>query len=212
MAYSFTTDEKYFGFFSSKASAYPDAPASLNYSFVIAANSAAQGLLKPVNFFADTDVYAMGTLSAGTYSVSASNAFWFFGTGYSNFVSPVVSVYNSFGQVVAGGVFSSTSFNVTSAGDYFIGVIGSTFSQSQYSVNYSFTPPLNSSANSGTLAISGSFIAGTQVSLTGTFIDANGLSGANSQGGYVYGWYTSLDNLNWTKVGSGATYTIGLAD
>ena len=174
MAYSFTYDEKYYGFFSSNASAYPDAPFSLNNTFVIAANSAAQGLSKPINFLADTDVYSMGTLSAGTYSISASNAYWFFGTDYSNFVSPTVSVYNSLGQVIAGGFSSSTSFDVSSVGDYFIGVTGSTFSQSQYSVNYLFTPPVNSPVNSGTLAISGSFSVGTQLILTGAFSDANG--------------------------------------
>ena len=212
MAYTLTYDEKYYGFFSSTASAYPDAPNSLATSFVIAPNSNASGLLTAKNNVADTDVYAMGTLAKGTYSVDASNAYWFFGTGYSNYVSPVVTVYNSSGGVVAGGYYSSTSFTVTSVGNYFIGVTGSTYYSSQYSVSYTYTAPINYVANSGSLSINGTLALANQLSLSGIFTDENGLSIANTTSGYYYGWYTSSDNINWTKVGSGSAYLIGAAD
>jgi len=212
MAYTLTYDEKYYGFFSSTASAYPDAPNSLATSFVIAPNSNASGLLTAKNNVADNDVYAMGTLAKGSYSVDASNAYWFFGTGYSNYVSPVVTVYNSSGGVVAGGYYSSTSFTVTSVGNYFIGVTGSTYYSSQYSVSYTYTAPTNYVANSGSLSISGTLALANQLSLSGIFTDGNGLSVANTTSGYSYGWYTSTDNINWTKVGSGSTYLIGAAD
>ena len=212
MAYTLTYDEKYYGFFSSTASAYPDAPNSLATSFVIAPNSNASGLLTAKNNVADNDVYAMGTLAKGSYSVDASNAYWFFGTGYSNYVSPVVTVYNSSGGVVAGGYYSTTSFTVTSVGNYFIGVTGSTYYSSQYSVSYTYTAPTNYVANSGSLSISGTLALANQLSLSGIFTDGNGLSIANTTSGYSYGWYTSTDNINWTKVGSGSTYLIGAAD
>ena len=214
MAYTITYDEKYFGFPSSSAAAYPDAPNSIGTSFQIAEGiyNAANGLLTARNFLADADYYSMGPLAKGSYSVNASNGYWFAGAGYSSYVDPVITIYNSLGAFVAGGFSSSVAFTVTSANTYYISVIGSAFSSSQYGVYYTYAAPVNSPAVNGTLSISGTLNPGNVLSLTGIFSDANGLTIANAANAYTYSWYTSPDNLNWTKVGSSATYLVGGSD
>jgi Ca2+-binding RTX toxin-like protein len=202
MAYISTYDEKYTGFYSSYASAYIDAPASTSTNFAIAEGVfySAYGLLGTDGYYADTDTYSMGSLNPGTYSVSASNGYWFFGSGYSNYVNPKVTVYNGSGNYIAGGSLSSASFSVTATDTYYIAVTGSNYWSSQYSVYYTYTPPANYAASSGTLAIEGSLTYGSTLSLTGSWSDKNGLSTANSTAGYAYSWYTSSDKITWTPV------------
>jgi hypothetical protein len=214
MAYTSTYDEKSTGFFSLNASYYLDAAPNLNTSFYIAAGSfnSAYGLLGTSGYFADTDVYRMGTLAAGTYSVSASSSYWFYGVGYASYITPTVGVYNSSGALISGGGVTSTSFTVSSSGDYYIGVTGVTYSSSQYSVSYTYTPPINYPANSGTLAIVGTLATGNALSISGNFTDANGLNIANATAGYVYTWYISADNSNWTAVSTSASYQIQAQD
>jgi Ca2+-binding RTX toxin-like protein len=205
MAYLTTFDEKSTGFYSSNPSAYTDAPATLGTNFYIAPDiyNSAYGLLgvnASYGWYADTDVYSMGSLNIGRYSVSASKGYWFYGAGYSDYVTPTVSVYNSAGNLVAGGSSSTTSFSVTASNTYYIAITGSNYSPSQYSLSYTYTPFTNYTANSGSLAITGNLIEGGTLNLAGTWSDANGLAIANSSGGYTYGWYTSSDNINWTQV------------
>ena len=214
MAYTITYDEKYFGSSSLNAAAYPDAPNSIGTSFQIAEGiyNAANGLLTARNFLADADYYSMGTLAKGNYAVNASNGYWFAGAGYSNYVDPVVTVYNSLGGLVAGGYASSIAFTVTSVNTYYIAVAGSAFLSSQYGVFYTYTAPVNNPASNGTLSIAGTLNPGNVLSLAGIFSDANGLTIANAANAYTYSWYVSLDNLTWTKVGNSATYLIGASD
>ena len=214
MAYTITYDEKYFGSSSLNAAAYPDAPNSIGTSFQIAEGiyNAANGLLTARNFLADADYYSMGTLAKGNYAVNASNGYWFAGAGYSNYVDPVVTVYNSLGGLVAGGYASSIAFTVTSVNTYYIAVAGSAFLSSQYGVFYNYTAPVNNPASNGTLSIAGTLNPGNVLSLAGIFSDANGLTIANAANAYTYSWYASLDNLTWTKVGNSATYLIGASD
>ena len=205
MAFLTTVDEKSTGFYSTNPSAYTDAPAALETNFYIAPGiyNSAYGLLgvnASYGWYADTDVYSMGSLNIGSYSVSASTGYWFYGAGYSNYVTPTVSVYNTAGNLVAGGSSSNTSFSVTASNTYYIAITGSNYSPSQYSLSYTYTPFTNYPANSGSLAITGNLIEGGTLSLAGTWSDANGLTNANSSGGYTYGWYTSSDNINWTRV------------
>jgi methionine-rich copper-binding protein CopC len=209
-----TYDEKATGFYSYSASNYTDAPGNLYSSFYVAAGlvNTASGLLTASRYTADTDIYSLGTLSAGTYTVNASNSNWFYGSGYSNYVSPTVTIYNSIGQVVTGGYFSTATFMVTSNSSYYVEIKGSPYSSSQYEFYYTFTPPTNYSANSGSLAISGNPVVGSVLSLSGQFSDLNGLAIANATNGYSYKWYSSADGVNWLLVGSSSSYTIKATD
>lgn len=214
MAYSFTRDEKATGFSSIYASNYTDAPDYLSNSFYVAAGlwNKASGLLTASWYGADKDVYSLGTLGAGTYSVTASNSYWFYGSGYSNYVNPTVTIYNSAGQVVTGGFTSTAVFTVNSNSNYYVEIKGSAWASSQYEFYYTFTPPTNYPANSGSLAISGTPVVGSVLSLSGTFSDLNGLTIAKATNGYGYTWYASGNGINWAPVGYSSTYQVKAAD
>ena len=175
LSYSVTYDEKATGFFSSNASAYADAPFSLSTPYTLAQAISAYGLLTPTGYVADSDAYTMGILLNGTYSVSASNSYWFFGTGYSSYITPSVAIYNSVGTSVASNSFGGVSFNVTTPGTYYAVVSGSTYQPSQYALSYSYTQPQNYVATSS-LTISGNASAGNVVSVIGSYYDLNGTS------------------------------------
>ena len=135
MAYIVTNDEKQSGYYSSNSTDYSDAPANMNSSFTLAEGlyNAAHGLLGNYGNSADTDVYSMGNLFAGSYSVKASVGFWFYGTGYASYITPQVAIYNSKGVLVSGsGYLSNATFTITSPDTYYVAVTGVTYQASQY--------------------------------------------------------------------------------
>ncbi len=202
MSYSVTYDEKATGFFSSNASAYADAPFSLSTPYTLAQATTAYGLLTATGYVADSDAYTMGILLNGTYSVSASNAYWFFGTGYSSFSTPSIAIYNSVGTSVASNSFGGVSFNVTTPGTYYAVVSGATYQSSQYALSYSYTQPQNYVATSN-LTISGNASSGNVVSVIGSYYDANGTSTSTP----ITTWFVDLQ-----VVATGSSYTIRSAD
>ena len=201
MSYSVTYDEKATGFFSSYASAYTDAPFSLSTPYTLAQATPAYGLLTATGYVADSDAYTMGILLNGTYSVSASNAYWFFGTGYSSFSTPSIAIYNSVGTSVASSSYA-VSFNVTTPGTYYAVVSGSTYQSSQYALSYSYTQPQNYVATSN-LTISGNASSGNVVSVIGNYYDSNGTSTSTP----ITTWFVDLQ-----VVATGSSYTIRSAD
>ena len=178
MSYSLTNDEKATGFFSSNASAYADAPFSLSTTYTLARATPAYGLLTATGYSADSDAYTMGILQDGTYAVSASSAYWFYGTGYSSYTTPVIGIYNSGGTLVASNDFGGVSFSVSVPGTYYAVVFGVTYQSSQYELSYTYTPPPNYPATSN-LTIVGSPSSGNVVSVAGNYSDANGISTSN---------------------------------
>ena len=116
MAYIFTPDKQDKGVFSFNTLNDQDSPALRNSAFYIADRilNDAKGLLTSTDFSADTDDYYRASLSADSYSVSVSSGFYFFGSGYSNFITPQIIIYDSFGKAIAGSAFSSrATFNLT---------------------------------------------------------------------------------------------------
>ncbi len=150
MAYIVTNDEKQSGYYSSNSTDYSDAPANMNSSFTLAEGlyNAAHGLLGNYGNSADTDVYSMGNLFAGSYSVKASVGFWFYGTGYASYITPQVAIYNSKGVLVSGsGYLSNATFTITSPDTYYVAVTGVTYQASQYDLEYTYTKPINTTAD-----------------------------------------------------------------
>ena len=202
MSYSVTNDEKATGGFSSIASAYADAPSSFATTYTLAQTIPAYGLFTATGSAADSDAYTMGILLNGTYSVLASNASWFLGTGYSSIVSPSIGIYNSLGNLVASNSVGSVSFSVSTPGTYYAVVSGATDQSSQYALSYTYTPPANDAATSN-LTIVGNPSSGNVVSVVGNFSDANGTS-------------TSIPAITWLVdaevVATENSYTIQSAD
>ena len=202
MAYVLTFDEKQTGYYSIYASAYSDAPASIGTKFTLAKGITAYGLLSNTGFIADLDAYSMGLLYGGTYSVSASNANWFFGTGYSWFVTPAVNIYNSVGAWVAGGANGNAAFIVSVPGTYYAVVTGNTLSSSQYSLTYDRQIPIEYPA-SGSVYITGAPAVGSTLGVTYSVFDANGTLTSSA----LYSWFVGS-----TLVSTAPTYNIQQAD
>lgn len=212
MSYSSTYDEKATGFYSSYASDYSDAPYSTGTIFKLAEGSlkAAYGLLSANGGVADYDSYSMGTLSAGTYTVTAASSFWFYGSDYASYITPSVYIYDSQGNNInANGYSYSKTFTVTSSSTYYATVFGVGYQASQYQLSYSYTAPVNHLASAGTVSIFGTAASGSILSIAGTWSDADGLSSANSSiSGYSYSWMTSVDGSSWTTVSTANTYRL----
>ncbi len=220
MAYTSTVDERYIGLFISKRAGEYDASGSFGNGYQIGQYQTAYGSLVLLGYRADFDLYALGTLNSGTINVSASSSTWDSfstldgdGIGWS-FITPTIYLYNSSGQQVASGFGSlSYSYNYLSAGNFYVGVEGSTYASSQYALSYSYSAPFNYAPTNSTLAIIGTGALGSSLTVSGGWIDSNGLNVANTVTGYSYSWYTSGDNsTNWILVGTGSTYVVKETD
>ena len=120
-----------------------DAPANLNYSFLLAEDIAGYGFLTDQYILGDKDVYSLGSLSSGYYSVDVDNYTWDYSEiGYGS-VSKF-EVLDSLGAIVATSysVYSDINFTVNSAETYYVKITGSTYSTRQYKVEYSKTGEL----------------------------------------------------------------------
>ena len=104
MAYSSTTDERYLSGYISYSASTNDASDSIYSGYgIIAANSLAYGELSQsyASYLGrDTDIYSMGVLDAGTYSVDVDDYSWDFLNFDYGSVSQF-SVLNSYGGTVA---------------------------------------------------------------------------------------------------------------
>ena len=79
MSYYVTYDERYFGSGLSGVAGSRDAPGNANTSFTLAPNNVGYGALIPTTYYqADTDVYDLGFLDAGTYELDVDGNNWDF--------------------------------------------------------------------------------------------------------------------------------------
>ena len=223
MAYTTSVDERYIGGVSQQKAGLYDAAFNLGTSYILGQYSTAYGALVLTSSGRDLDAYALGTLNAGSITVNATSTTWdatstlWGSAAYWMYFRPTVYIYDAAGQVIASGYGSATyQINYASAGNFYIGVEGSSSGSSQYAVSYTYQAPIDYAPTIGTLAINGTLLDGSLVTLTGNFNDVNGTSLANTSGGYSYRWYTCADNssslANWTLVSTNSTYTLKSAD
>lgn len=145
MAYISTVDERYGGGFLQYDADDLDAPSTLNSTYVLAENDVGYGNLSDMYISADRDVYSLGILSTGYYTVDVDEYRW----DLSEFGFGSVSefrVLDSFGFVVdrSFSTYSDITFVVTSPETYYVEIIGgSSFSEEQYSVVYDKVGELN---------------------------------------------------------------------
>ena len=181
MAYSSTYDERYYGTYVSSAAGYRDASSYLNSTYVLAEGSVGYGNLTPLSYTGDTDVYSLGVLSAGYYSVDVDANTW----DYSSYDYGGVSsfqVLNSYGTIVATSfsTYSDIEFTVSSSDTYYVRIVGNFYDDQQYSVTYNFVGEIsvaNSAAVWGSSAsYDGSLISGETLDASVSYSDANGNS------------------------------------
>lgn len=223
MPYSNTVDERYIGTYIARSAGYYDASTSFSNGYVIGQYQTAYGALVVSGFSRDLDAYGIGQFNSGTVTVRASSYTWdtvsnYYGSSAGWWtVTPNVYIYNTAGQQVASGVgTASYKINYLQNGNFYVGVEGSSISSSQYSLSYTYTPATNYAPTNGTLSISGSIYAGSELTVTGNFNDSNGTSIANLNNGYTYYWYVSPDNTangsNWVLSGTGSNYVVKSTD
>jgi cyclophilin family peptidyl-prolyl cis-trans isomerase len=172
MAWSATDDERTTG---------QDAPFSFSTAFGLAEGEAqaAFGLLVPsASGDADGDLYALGTLLRGTYFIRALASDWYTGAGSFGVISPLVALYVSTSTAPVrtgdGGIaFLLNEPGLIEQGSYYVGVIGSGTTASQYRLEYEWLRP---QAGLGQLAVAGDPVVGNTLSPQGWLVEPDGAS------------------------------------
>lgn len=147
MAFLTTIDERYGGGFLGLGADDLDASNLLNSTFLLAEGIAGYGNLTDQYLTADQDVYSLGVLSTGRYTIDVDDFTWDFSSTNFGFVSRF-ELLDANGFVIAAShsSFSDIDFSITSPGTFYVKVIGSSFGEQQYRVSYSRIGDLNTPA------------------------------------------------------------------
>jgi len=102
MPYTTTVDERFGGTFLSAPAGFRDAPGIINLSYYLAPGTIfkAYGTSVPYLNVADIDVYSLGVLPSGIYSVKASGNNWDLTNSVFGFSNPIVEVFDAQGLSV----------------------------------------------------------------------------------------------------------------
>ena len=195
-----------------------DAPSNLNNYYVLAQDMPGFGNLTDDYVLGDQDVYSLGVLSTGEYSVDVDGYTWDFSNyGYGSLSS--FQVLNSYGSIVEESYneFTDINFTVTSADTYYVKIIGSSYAEEQYSVSYSKIVELNSPTDWDLSAsYSGDLVSGETLDASIFYFDADGNSdGIVHTAWYVDGTYQGISDtfiLEDSHIGKTVSFDFGLID
>ncbi|MDG1448457.1 MAG: calcium-binding protein [Ascidiaceihabitans sp.] len=204
MPYFTTNSEK--KFFNTPAGLY-DASSSLNTTYYIAEgllNAGYGALIRPSLYTADRDVYHLGILAAGNYTLDVDGNNWDWSNSYYGYDTNIAQfgVSDSAGNWIdyTTSAVSELTFTLSSATDIYAVVVGSAFQEAEYRIFYTYDGVSNSAAIWGTSAsYTGSLISGQEIDASVTYSDADG----NSDNIVATGWY--LDGVYQT---SSETFTL----
>ena len=194
MAYARTFDERYYGGFLQYDAGTLDAPSILNEVTVLADGSTGYGFLTDAYTLGDIDIYSLGILDAGYYSVDVDGYTW----DYTEFGYGSVSkfqVLNSYGGVVDTNysTYSNIDFTVPVSSTYYVKIEGSSFGTEQYSVSYTKTGELvfsNTPAVFSNASYTGNITVGETITSSINYYDPDGYSSVTQSAGLLTGWYT----------------------
>ncbi|MDA9007184.1 hypothetical protein N9J36_06170 [Litoricola sp.] len=229
MAWSSNTDERYGGGVLAFSAGELDASNLLNEEAVLAEGVVGYGYSTDTYSTADIDVYSLGILSAGTYSLDVDSNTWdFFSL---DFGSPSeFGIYDQFGLLVANSfsTFTDVEFSVSNSSTYYAYVKGPIFGTAQYSIVYDEVVTTNSPAIFSNPTYVGTLQAGTSVTASALYIDLDGntdnivltgwfLDDGDISNGYetVLTDYTSYDgsiDLNTDWIGKTLHFNVGFFD
>lgn len=188
MSYLTSLDERYGESSFSTPADTRDAPSYLNSYYVITQDGVAYGNLTDQYLSADVDIYSLGALSTGYYSVDVDETTWDYSSANLGSVS-YFQVLDSSGAVVSTSysTFSDIQFVVTSPDTFYIKIVGSSsFSEQQYSATYTKTAELNSDAVwNSSASYTGSLMSGGEIDASVIYSDADG----NTDGVLFTAWY-----------------------
>ena len=186
MASSSNIDERYGGGFLAFSAGTLDASNVLNEDAILAEGVVGYGYSTDAYLTADIDVYSLGLLSAGTYSLDVDSNTWdIFSL---DFGSPSeFGIYDQFGLLVANSfsTFTDIEFSVSASSTYYAYVKGPIFGTAQYSIVYDEVVTTNSPAIFSNPTYIGTLQAGTAVTASALYLDLDG----NSDNIVLTGWF-----------------------
>jgi len=132
MSWSYTVDERYAGTLLSYYAGTYDAPNYLNEVYVLAPDDTGYGY----GSGGDIDIYSLGILTPGTYTLDVDSYTWDFSKF--SFSPNVFAIYDSLGNVVTSSILTSTdlTWTVASQSTYYAGIQSALYFDTQYSVTY----------------------------------------------------------------------------
>ena len=187
MAYYQTYDEATYGGVYANNAGDIDAPNAINENFVLSEGSVGYGAtISSYGYFGDTDVYSLGTLSPGNYSLDVSGYNWdYYNSVFTGNITEF-GVMDQFGYILANSYneYTDVHFSLNTSSDVYAYVIGSSYLDGEYSLVYNALP-----TNSPAVFISGTYIGDLSAGSTGeAFVDFVDLDGVYS-GPYSYLWF-----------------------
>jgi len=229
VAWSSNVDERYGGGFLAFSAGELDASNLLNEAAVLAEGVVGYGYSTDDYITADIDVYSLGVLSAGTYSLDVDSNTWDLFSF--DFGSPSeFGIYDQFGFLVANSfsTFTDVEFSVSTSSTYYAYVKGPIFGTAQYSIVYDEVVSTNSPAIFSNPTYVGTLHAGTSVTASAVYLDLDGntdnivltgwfLDDGDISNGYetVLTDYTSYDgsiDLNTDWIGKTLHFNVGFFD
>ena len=208
MAWISTIDERYAGTYTQYSAGVLDASHLLNDGAVIAESSRAYGTAVDDYLTADIDVYSLGILDAGSYTVDVDDYTWDWGN-YDLSSIGSFQVLNSYGYSITTlpnySSFLDINFTVVSPETYYVMVTGPSYGEAQYSIEYTKALAVVNYPAISNLYVDGSSVVGEELSVAGTYFDLNGIPSFNLTS-LVY-WYRMDTNGNTSTISEESSYT-----
>lgn len=191
MAWITTVDERTIGASIIYRAGSYDAPYTTSTTYKIAPRAYAYGALIPISSVADKDAYSLGILSLGTYAAFASGYNWDTTNLTLGSTPTALNLNDSTGAIIATSSTGVIYFNITQADTYYLSVVGSNYSSSEYSLIY--TP---NDIGTVTINLNGTKAVGNSLNALYTVVDNNGASNISPS----FQWERSSDGVNWINI------------
>lgn len=214
MAFISTVDERYAGGVVSYSAGALDASNLLNFDAVIAESSylnskIAYGASVDDYLTADIDIYSLGVLDTGFYTIDVDDWTWDWGNyDSSSIASFEVLDGNGYSIGIQYSSYLNINLTITSSQTYYVKVTGPSYGEAQYSIEYTKTGELINYPATYALYVDGSAVVGETLSIAGTYFDSNGVPSADNLTSLVY-WYRIKDGVDTRITGeAGSDYIV----
>lgn len=170
-----------------------DAPGYLNNNFFLAEgllNAGYGALIRSDGFTADYDIYHLGTLQAGNYTLDVDGENWDFSNGIYGFDTNIAQfgIADSDGYWIdyTTNTIAELSFTLNSSKDVYAVVVGKTYTDTEYRIFYSYDGLANSVASwASSASYTGELVSGASIDASIVYSDLD----LNSDGILLTSWY-----------------------
>jgi len=176
MAYTATIDEYQGDAFNYRAAGFRDAPGVLGYTIFQLAQGSAQAAYGALSSANDLDVYRLGWLVPGVYTLQVKAMAWQSNSTIAATYVPSLQMLDELGLTVpqASSNSGSLSFTVSQPGDYQVRLASPTGAATQYQLSYTFSGATPNVAANVVANMGGTLTEGQALKANYSFSDANG--------------------------------------